>query len=163
MKNPANAARIKYLLDMYPNAKFIYSYRNPYTLFCSMKLLFRKLMELSTLQTWDDEKFVMQFVNMFSRCYSEFERTKSLIPPENFYTLKYEDFIKNPIKYLEEIYNKFGLDDFEEVKTIIQKYTSEKSDFKVNKHTLTPKIIQLVNSEWDEYRKKHGYERFEPS
>ena len=38
LKNPANSCRIKLLLKMYPNAKFIYTYRNPYTLFCSMKL-----------------------------------------------------------------------------------------------------------------------------
>ena len=73
MKDPANAARIKHLLDMYPNAKFIYNYRNPYPLLCSLKLLFQKLLELTSLQTYDKETYERQFTEHIDKFYSAFK------------------------------------------------------------------------------------------
>lgn len=162
LKNPANACRITYLLEMYPNAKFVYQYRNPYTLFPSMKILFQKLMEISALQIWDENMIENIFLEILNSSFSVFERTKSLIPPENFYALKYEDFIANPLPYLEEIYKKFDLGDFSAVKSIVQDYVQSKSDYQVNIHSINSQSIQQVNQFWDEYREKHGYERLEP-
>ena len=159
LKDPANSTRIKHLLAMYPNAKFIYTYRDPYPLLCSLKLLFQKLMELSALQTWDEDVIDSKFIRQLGRFYSGFLKSKHLIPPENFYTLKYEDFIVNPLQYLKEIYEKFGLDDFEQVKPALQEYLVAKKNYKTNTHDITPKIIQTVNEELEDYRINHGYDR----
>jgi hypothetical protein len=161
MKDPANATRIKFLLEMYPNAKFIYTYRNPYPLLCSLKLLFRKLMELSALQTWDRDKFETQLIGKVEDYYSAFKKTQNLIPPENFYTLKYEEFTANPLPFLKEIYEKFDLGDFEVVKPIFQEYLIEKKNYKTNEHEITPEIIYTVNNLMNSYRIDHGYDRLE--
>ena len=163
LKDPANATRIKHLIKMYPNAKFIYTYRNPYPLLCSLKLLFRKLLEISALQTWDKQKFDAQLIRQLGHYYSAFEKAKDLIPPENFYTLKYEDFTANPLPFVEEIYTKFELNDFSVVKPIIQEYLDAKKDYKTNKHDITPEIIQTVNEHMEKYRNDHGYNRLEPN
>ncbi len=159
LKNPANAARIKLLLEMYPNAKFIYTYRNPYPLLCSLKLLFHKLMELSALQVWNEEKFNSFIINELKHCFSVFEKTKELIPPKNFYSLKYEDFISDPLPFLEEIYDQFELDDFQEIKKVIQEYIDVKKEYKANIHEITPEVIQTVNINLEQYRIYHGYEQ----
>jgi hypothetical protein len=163
LKNPLNATRIKHLLDMYPNAKFIYSYRNPYTLYCSNKIMVRKTIEIATMQTWDNEEVFAKFVKLTAKSFSHFEKTQALIPPENFYLLKYEEFIKDPIRYIEQIYNKFGLSGFKEVKPIFQKYLEAKRNYKSNNHMITPEIVDIVDTYWNDYRIKHGYERIIPS
>ncbi len=163
MKNPANAGRIKHLLKMYPNAKFIYTYRNPYTLFCSMRLLLNSLVNVSTLQTWKEEDIEKSMLKILSETYTVFHRDRKLIPPENFYEIKYEDFIVNPMPYIKDIYKKFDLDDFKEVKPILQTYINAKKNYKANNHKLTPRIIRLVNTNWDDYRRDHGYVKLEPS
>ena len=163
LKNPANGSRITHLLEMYPNAKFIYSYRNPYTLFCSMKILLQKLMEISALQTWDEFDIENQFVKLLGKIHSTYDQTKSLIPPENFYTLKYEDFIKNPLPFLHEIYEEFDLKEFEEAKPVFQEYLDAKKDYIANKHEITPRIVEIINTHWEKYRISHGYDRLNPT
>ncbi len=161
LKDPANSTRIRHLLKMYPNAKFIYTYRNPYPLLCSLKFLFQKLMELFTLQRWDEDIIDSKVIKQLGRFYAAFQQAKDLIPPKNFYLLKYEVFISNPLYYIEEIYERFGLDDFEEVKPILQEYLNAKKDYKANTFKITPQIIQIVNKELDDYRINYGYDRME--
>ena len=43
VKNPVNTARIDKLLKLYPDAKFLYIYRNPVTVFYSTQKFFRNL------------------------------------------------------------------------------------------------------------------------
>ena len=56
LKNPANTARIKTLLSMFPEAKFIHIYRNPYVVFLSTKNLYRQLLPVLGLQEIDDRE-----------------------------------------------------------------------------------------------------------
>ncbi|MEZ5084213.1 MAG: sulfotransferase [Bacteroidales bacterium] len=49
-KNPPNTARIKVLLDMFPNAKFIFIHRNPVEVFLSTRNFFNKMMPYLQLQ-----------------------------------------------------------------------------------------------------------------
>jgi hypothetical protein len=92
-----------------------------------------------------------------------FLEDKSLIPPENYYEMRYEDFIQNPIPYLKEIYEKFEIGDFERVEPLFQEYIKEKKDYKANNYVITPRIVRLVNRHWNKYRVTFGYDRLEPS
>ena len=49
-KEPANTMRIKYLLRIFPDAKFIYLYRNPYDVFYSMRNLWMRSIRKYCLQ-----------------------------------------------------------------------------------------------------------------
>ncbi|MBN2157055.1 MAG: sulfotransferase [Candidatus Lokiarchaeota archaeon] len=162
LKNPANAARIKYLLEMYPNAKFIYSYRNPYTLYPSMKVFFKKLLEIFTLQSWDENEIDDSFLKLFNTNFRLFQDSKKLIPPNNYYELQYEKFIENPLRFLEEIYEKFQLKDFESVKSDFLQHIRDQSDYKPNTHKIDRKVIETVNSHLDRYRTEYGYGRLDP-
>ncbi|MEL7407021.1 MAG: sulfotransferase, partial [Cyanobacteria bacterium J06558_2] len=43
-KNPTNTARIKILLELFPQAKFIHIYRNPYIVYASIKNFYNKIL-----------------------------------------------------------------------------------------------------------------------
>jgi hypothetical protein len=128
-----------------------------------MKLLLNSLVDVSTLQTWSEEEIEINMLKILSDTYSVVHRDRQLIPPENFYEIKYEDFIVNPLPHLKDIYKKFELDDYKEVKPIFRDYIQAKKNYKANKHQITPRIIQLVNTHWNDYRRDHGYVKVEPS
>jgi len=48
LKSLVNTARIKYILDLYPHAKFIHIYRNPYHVYMSTWKLYQKMMKSGT-------------------------------------------------------------------------------------------------------------------
>ena len=56
LKNPNNTSRIKQLLELFPNAKFIYIHRNPFQVYLSTKHLNRIVLRSQRLQEITDEE-----------------------------------------------------------------------------------------------------------
>src|SRR5437868_13825696 len=56
LKSPANTARVKEILSLYPDAKFIHIYRNPFDVFQSHLHLFKKLIPMLSFQQISDKE-----------------------------------------------------------------------------------------------------------
>jgi hypothetical protein len=152
LKNPPNTARIKLLIEMFPDAKFIHIYRNPYHVFLSMKRNIEKEMTLYALQTppkW--VTFEKAMVYLYNRMYEKYFEERKLIKKGNLIEIKYEDFIKNPIYEIERIYNDIGLNDFGKSKVKFIKYIDSQSK------------IKTFNYSIDKQLKKRIYDYFKPT
>lgn len=78
LKNSSNTGRVKLLLELFPNAKFIHIFRNPYYVFLSMKRNIEKEMTLYCVQKpADQENFEMAMVKMYNRMYEKFLEEKN--------------------------------------------------------------------------------------
>jgi len=166
LKNPPNTFKIKYLLEMYPKAKFIYTYRNPYTLYASMYKFWLKTCEIFSVQEFkeDYDKIKDGFLKLFNESLNKLAEAKHHIPPENFIEIKYEDFVENPIPFMKALYEKFELEGFEEVEPeFLAHYSSQKERYIANKWDLNDEVIRDVNANWNVYREQYGYERLEPT
>ena len=98
LKNHPNTARIKELIGLYPDAKFIHIYRNPYEVFFSTKKLYEGIMPLFALQNYDMEEIEENIFYFYKAMYEKFFREQHLIKEENYIEIRYEDFIKSPLK-----------------------------------------------------------------
>ncbi|MBN1334543.1 MAG: sulfotransferase [Deltaproteobacteria bacterium] len=163
LKNPAIAFRIEAILEMYPNAKFVFTYRNPYTLYASNLHYYRKVVPLYTLQTYDDAMLKEEVLDHYSEMVDTLERTRGLIPEENFLAIRYEDFIQDPMPFMERIYRQFGLPDWEEAREAFHVHWQEQKTYVANRFDLSDEVIETVNRHWDDIREMQGYERLEPS
>jgi hypothetical protein len=131
LKNPSNTSRIKFLLELFPNAKFIHIIRNPYHVYLSMKRNIEKEMILYTVQnppSW--EVFEQSMVNMYKRMFAKYFAEKDLIPKKNLIEIRYEKFIKEPVKQMENIYTRLDLGNFEKNKPIFEKYVDSQKKVK---------------------------------
>ncbi|MHA1873366.1 MAG: sulfotransferase family protein [Candidatus Heimdallarchaeaceae archaeon] len=163
-KNPTNNYRIPHILEMFPNAKFIHTYRNPYEVYPSTYKFFEEVFAIYTLQTWDDEKMKLDILRNYKSLYEHLERDIKLIPKGNIVHLKYEEFIEEPMKHIDRIYSELGLELKEEYRENMRKYAeTQKREYKPNKHRITDDVIERVNKYWSDYRDHWGYEKLEPS
>lgn len=162
LKNPANAFRIEQLLELYPNAKFIHTYRNPYTLFPSNMKYYRKVVPLYALQTFTDDMLRTEVLSLYQSHMKAYERTKSLVPEENLIEVKYEDFIVDPMPFMERIYEQFQLDGWEQAQVEFQRHFDSQRSYEANRFELSDEVIRTVNDHWDWIRELHGYPRLEP-
>jgi hypothetical protein len=163
LKNPTSTYRIPDILEMYPNAKFIHTYRNPYKVYSSSVKFFDEVFAIYTLQTWDVEKMKQDILDNYKLLYEKLEKDLHLIPKENILHSKYEDFIKDPVKSLKEIYDKLNISGWEGAKKDIQAYAeSQLKDYKPNLHVTDDDVIRRVNEHWDKMRQEYGYDRLEP-
>jgi hypothetical protein len=164
LKNPTTSYRIPDILEMYPNAKFIHTYRNPYKVYSSTVKFFDEVIAIYTLQTWDKEKMKQDILDNYKLLYERLEQDLHLIPKDNIVHCKYEDFIRNPSESLEEIYKNLNISGWEKYKKDIITYAeTQKREYKPNMHNTDDDVIRRVNKHWHKMRDRYGYEKREPS
>lgn len=147
LKNPSNTARIKLLLDMFPDAKFIHIYRNPYHVFLSMKRNIEKEMTLYCLQKPKDETvFEKSMVDLYNRMFDKYFKEKDLIPPGNLVEVRYEIFIANPLQEMKRIYDTLKLPGFEKAKKHFEAYIESQAKIKTYKYQINDPLKQKIYS-----------------
>lgn len=156
-KNPPHTGRVKTLVEMFPNAKFIYLKRNPYTVFESTRSFFSNTIKPLLLQPISEAELTANFVEVYKRLFDKFEAEKHLIPAGNLVEVKFEDFEKDAYALTEEIYGKLNLPGFAESKEEIAKYLDKKKGYKKNKYKYEDETVKTVEANWGMALEKWGY------
>ncbi|NEU74340.1 sulfotransferase [Hassallia byssoidea VB512170] len=148
LKNPINTARIKILLEMFPDAKFIHLYRNPYSIYASTNTLYKKLVRVLGFQTINEAELEENIIFIYKQMMQKFLVDKNSLPPENLIEIKYEDFIGNEIEYLKQVYAQFNLPSFEQAEAEFKKYIQSQANYETNKYTLDEETIKKITEQW---------------
>lgn len=157
LKDPANTARIPLLLDLYPDAKFIHIYRNPYKVYLSTIKMRNKVLDKLALQNANKKDIEQQVIQNYKRLMNAFFEQKKLIPSSNFVEIRYEDLVKDPLKQVEQIYSHLDLPGFDKAVPGMKKYLDRKSDYKTNVYKIDEQIIRHVKENWGFTIDKWGY------
>jgi hypothetical protein len=148
LKNPPNTARIKVLLEIFPQAKFIHVYRNPYLVYASRKHEYKKALQQWGLQKVNDKQMEVDFLYMYQQMMEQFFSEKNYLPQENFIEIKFEDLEANPMKEIKRIYTKLNLPGLTEAEADFQAYIASQKHYRKNKYLLTQEMIETVNQHW---------------
>ena len=157
-KNPVNTARIDKLLKLYPDAKFLYIYRNPYTVFYSTQRFFHQLNPTLWLHKVD-KKFIDNMIfDVYEWLQDDYLKYKSLIPKENLIELRFEEFEKNPVKEMENIYTNLLNEDFAKVQPYFSDYFKTQKGHRKNKYMVEADEIELIRKHFEKYIKLYKYD-----
>lgn len=148
LKNPANTGRIKELLEIFPEAKFIHIYRNPYRVYASRKHSSKTWSPQMRLQNQSETQSEKNILETYQKVMQLLFDNQALIPEENFYEIKYEDFVGNELAELEKIYQQFNLPEFDKAKTHFQEYLDSQANYKTNKYSLDDETIAKIYDAW---------------
>ena len=77
---------------MFPNAKFIYLMRNPYTVFESTRSFFTNTIQPLKLEDISNEQLEENILSIYAKLYHKYESDKKYIPEGNLIEVKFEDF-----------------------------------------------------------------------
>lgn len=159
LKSLVNTAKIKHLLELFPDAKFIHLYRNPYEVYVSTWKLYQSILPLFSFQHINKEAFDESIVRIYKGLEKRYLEDKKLIPEENLIELRYEDLIKEPLKSVEMIYSRFGLADFEKVKPSFEEYVQKHLLYERNNHKIDEQTRKKIYTEWEFAFKEYGYKK----
>ena len=106
-KNPPHTGRVRELVKMFPNAKFIYLMRNPYTVFESTRSFFTNTIQPLKLQDIGNEQLEENILSIYAKLYHKYESDKQFIPEGNLREVKFEDFEADAMGMTEDIYDPF--------------------------------------------------------
>jgi len=157
IKNPVNTARIGVLLEMFPDAKFIYIYRNPLTVYLSSLKFFKEVLPSIWFHRISDEQINKVILDIYIRLLNDYERDKGLIPAGNLTEVRYEDFEQDPITELEKIHRDLKLENFEENKKYFENYLHSVKGYEKNKYTLSENDVEIVRNKWGYAMERFGY------
>ena len=158
-KNPPHTGHIRALIELFPNAKFIYLMRNPYTVFESTRSFFTQTIAPLKLQDVSDDEIEMNAVKVYPRLYQAYQQQKHCIPDGNLYEVRFEDFEHDAFAITKDIYEKLQIPGWDAAEPAIRHYIESKRGYKKNQYEYKPRTIQLVNEHWGQAIDDWGYER----
>lgn len=156
-KNPPHTGRVKELVKMFPNAKFIYLMRNPYTVFESTRSFFTNTIQPLKLEEFSNEAIEQNILTTYRKLHDQYEADKHLIPEGNLIEVKFEDFEADALGMTEEIYRTLSLPGWDNAKTAIAQYVGSKKGYKKNKYQYADRTRQLVEDNWGDVLDQWGY------
>jgi hypothetical protein len=158
-KNPCNLGRIELLLKLFPDAKFIFIYRNPYKVAESLYRFILAIFPGTQLQKVPEDFTREKIVKMYAEIMNQYFISKISIPESQLMEIKMEDFVKDKIGYLEKIYQKFNFPDFEISKTHFENYLSINSNYSRDPYETPAETYELVNRHAPDIFERLGYEK----
>lgn len=147
-KNPPNTGRIITLLELFPEAKFIHIYRNPYLVYLSTKKMRQNVLDKLALQNASKEELEHQVIHNYIGLMKSYFEQKEKIANDRLVEIKYEDLVANPIKQINYIYTNLKIPGFTKALPEMKKYLKQQSEYKTNVYTIDHKIIQHINKNW---------------
>lgn len=157
LKSPFNTARVKQILELFPDAKFIHIHRNPYEVYYSNEKLYETLLPAFSFHKVEN-KFMEEFIfESYKHVYNQYFESIADIPKENLTTLSYEELVNDPIASLRRVYSELGLKNFESASPQIEFELSSYKDYKTNTHAMDESVKRRIRKEWAPYFEEFGY------
>ena len=157
LKNPANTARIKELLELFPDACFIHICRNPYMVYYSTKRLRTRVLDQFALQKTTAEELEDHVINDYIRLMKSYFAQKDKIPKGQLVEIRYEDLIADPLRLMQKIYTELDLPDFGKAKTSMQLHLEKQANYAKNVHKIDKDTIHKIDEHWGFTIKRWGY------
>lgn len=160
-KNPCNIFRIRTLIKLFPEAKFIFIYRNPYPVVESLQRFVNEVLPGSELQHLKSGIPRERFARLYKDAINEYMSAKENISSVNLLEIKYEDFKNQPLETIHNIYSCFNLPGIEKALPRMELYLEKNHPDTREAYAIEPETYQLVNEYAGETVKKLGYEMVE--
>ena len=157
LKSPTHTFRVPVLLDMFPNARFVYLVRDPYIVFPSMMKTWKRLHQYHGAQAPKHIGLEEHVFQNFEHLHRVFEEDRKLIDPARLCVMRYEDLVASPVAQLEQIYSDLDLGSFEDVKPRIEQFVAGLSDYVPNRHNLPVEIQEQITTRLADYIQQYGY------
>ncbi len=158
-KNPPHTGRVKALVELFPNAKFIYLMRNPYTVFESTRSFYTGTIQPLKLQNLSDDVLEQNILQVYADLYHAYEEQKQYIPEGNLFEVKFEDFEQDALATTQRIYEQLQIPGWQEAEPRIRAYVDRKRGYKKNRYEYAPRTVSLVNEHWGFALDRWGYPR----
>lgn len=162
VKSCTHSARIRLLLDLFPDAKFIHIHRHPYKMFAST-LHMRSHTDWENffhLPEEDVEGSRLRETSLLGkRIFERLIEDKELIPKENYYEIAYKDLVGNEFETMQDIYTKLRIPGWDGFAPVLEDYLESIKGYKTNKLTITDEFKEMVYNEWKLVFDHYGYDK----
>ena len=157
LKCPPHAARIRILRELFPAAKFVHIYRNPYVVYHSNRKMWREMIAAGALQRIGADELDRNLVHFYRALLGRFYECVGEIPSGHLVEVAFEDLERDPAAEVRRIYEVLNLGEAHPVVSGIVERAERpyrKNDFQFDDASL-----ERVEREWGFALTRWGYSR----
>ncbi|MBU2981684.1 sulfotransferase [Lentibacter algarum] len=158
IKSPPHTARIRTILEMFPDARFVHIHRDPYRVFQSQRHFFDTAGWYTYLQKPDisaiDEGILQRHETMYDAFYEDLPS----VPEGRIVEIRFDALEANPVEELAKVYRQLSLDGFEAFEPKLRAYVDSLAGYKKNSFDgLDAATKAVVAARWARSFEKGNY------
>jgi len=159
IKNPVYTARVKRLQSLYPEARFVHVYRNPYRVYESMRHFYSALFEELALQDYSELELKETILETYPRMMSRLYQDTHDLSDDQFAEIRFEEFDERPREELRKLYDRLELNGFGTHRAHYDEYLESVADYQQNRYPFPDESLELVEERWGEWLDRLDYSR----
>jgi len=160
LKSPPHTARIRLLLDLFPDARFVHIHRDPYDVFRSTRHMIRAVQPVFQLQRCPPLDGDDTILGVYREMYDAYFEQRGLVPEGRLCDIGFEELERDPVGVVGSIYQSLGLAGFEDLRPRLETYLGSISGYRKNRLDDLPEPTRLrIADEWGRAFDEWGYGR----
>jgi hypothetical protein len=149
LKSPPSTCRIRLLLELFPEARFVHIHRNPHVVFRSTRHMTEAAQRYYLFQHADQTRLDDRILRQYREMYDVFFEERGLIPCNHFTEVRFEDLEQDPVGQVRNIYQALDLPDFAVVEPALRQYVAGLAGYQKNVFGDLPgDLRQRIAEQW---------------
>jgi len=159
LKSPPHTARIKLLLEMFPDARFVHIHRHPHDVFRSTRHYWDTAAWYTYLQKPDRSRVDDEIIGRYRALHDAFHQQCTLVPVGNFHELSFDGLERDPINSVRSIYEALSLPGFGKFLPELEAYVGTLKGYRKNRfEPLDSEIAERLSEAWAPELERWNYE-----
>jgi len=134
IKYPVHMKHLKSFLEVYPDARVVWTHRDPSKVMSSYASLLAGFRSLNT-NSVDEEDIVREQLEIWAAGAERGIEVRKGEDPAQFYDLHFDDYVADPVASAKKIYDHFGIDWKSETEEAMRAHHAENQEGKHGKHS----------------------------
>lgn len=158
LKSPLHTARLRHLLRVFPEARFVHVHRDPYRVFLSTRHMLSIGPRMAQLQVFDFTRLEEIILDRYEAMYDAFLEQRGQIPAGRLCEISFAALERDPIGALQEIYRSLDLPSFASAEAEVRCYASSVAAYRRNRYDPPPQpLAERVAGRWRRFFEVWGY------
>lgn len=158
LKSPPHTARVRLLLEMFPDARFVHIHRDPYTVFRSFQHYYDTAGWYTYLQRPDLDGLDDLILDRYRVMYDAYFEERELIPAGRLHEVAFADLDADPMGQMALLYERLGLPGFEDLEPKLRGYVESLRGYRKNRYEAIPReVLDRVGTAWRRSFDEWGY------
>jgi omega-hydroxy-beta-dihydromenaquinone-9 sulfotransferase len=157
-KNPFHSLRIKELLALFPDARFIHIYRHPFDVISSSLHLWKIVYQQNCLNRNGAPPSLEDVTAFLDHLWTVVREDLQAVAPENRYEMKFENLEKDPFHEISGLYSYFGFPMGDPLKEDLRSFFHELEAYQKNRFHLAEEEKDVIRKRLSAHMEYFGYQ-----
>jgi LPS sulfotransferase NodH len=164
LKSPVHTARIPLLLQLFPNAQFVYIHRHPYDVLRSALHMADTTYWYTYMDTPSQDQILEFVLRQYEILYERYEEGRRCLssPSRQLVEVSYDELCADPVGTVRTIYEKLGWTVSQQLQDRLMReesFGTSTRSYVRNQHRPLPRYLKaIVNKRWRSSFERFGYD-----